>query len=238
MDDTNKCNYLSDKNVKKKCNVENSTKENSKYSKKNKSIYTSKDLKDFISNLNKFNLNSAFDHKGAKSFLHSKKKALKEIILDESILSGEEDSEKKKKQIKDFKINSKSCKGFTNKIRGNTQISPRKKKVVPDIKKCTQSPKKRYKARPNKRERSCNNLLSVIDNNELKINKKTTNFCSEIELKMYQDKDLNKIHPIKTFNGNQNEKCKNCNNLADSLHTKIKEKKSNSTLIDLVNEIS
>ena len=224
--------------MKKKCNAKHLMKTNGDCSNQNKSNYTSKDLKDFISNLNKFNLNSAFDHKGVKSFLHSKKQALKEIILDDNILSDKEHSEKEIKQIKYLKINSKSCKGFTNNSRGNIKISPRKKKVVHFSKKCTQSPEKKYKAMPNIKERSCNNLLSVSDNNKLKIKKKHFNFCSEIELKMYQDKDLNKIHPIKTFNGNQKEKCKTCNNLVDSFHTKTKEKKSNSTLIDLVNEIS
>ncbi len=55
---------------------------------------------------------------------------------------------------------------------------------------------------------------------------------------MYQDKDLNKIHPIKTFEENKNGKYKNTNDLADSFHRKRNTVKSNSTLIDIVNEIS
>jgi hypothetical protein len=212
----------------KNYNVEYSFKENSKYSKQNKSIYTSKDLKEFISNLNKFSLNSAFDHKGSKSFLHSKKIALKEINLEENIISDEGHSEKEIKHYKDSKINAKSCKGLTKRSRRNTVICP-ENIAVSDIKKNTQSPKKRHKD---------NNLLKVIDNNKLKNKNRSAKLCSDIELKMYQDKDLNKIHPIKTFNENKNKRYKSCNDLTDSLHTKANAKKSNSTLIDLVNEIS
>ena len=54
---------------------------------KNKSVINihKSNLIDFISNSNKFNLNSAFDHKGAKSFLKSKEKALKKIIIDDNL---------------------------------------------------------------------------------------------------------------------------------------------------------
>ena len=228
MDDKKKYYYLFGHNTNKNYNVENSFKENSKYSKQSKSFYTSKDLKEFISNLNKFSLNSAFDHKGSKSFLHSKKIALKEINIDENIISDEGHSEKEINQIKDSKINAKSSKGLINKSRRNTLLCP-ENIDIPENKKSTQSPRKRHKG---------NNLLKVIDNNKLKIKNRSTKFCSEIELKMHQDKDLNKIHPIKTFKENKNWRNKSCNDLNDSPHNKINAKKSNSTLIDLVNEIS
>jgi hypothetical protein len=70
-------------------------------------------LKDFISNLNRFNFSSAFDHKGAKSFLKSKGRALKEICIDEC-LSDEEEQNKKKGEKKKHKI--ASCKGFNKNI--------------------------------------------------------------------------------------------------------------------------
>ena len=47
-------------------------------------------LKEFISNVKKFNFSSAFDRKGAKSFLKSKGKALQEIDLNENILDENE----------------------------------------------------------------------------------------------------------------------------------------------------
>ena len=235
MDVQNKRNNFSDKNVKKNNNLDYLKKEN--YSKQSKGMYTSKELREFISNVNKFNFNSAFGHKGAKSFLHSKTKALKEINLDENILYDEENSEKEKKHIKDSKIKIKSCKGLAN------NKSP---KIIPislieninvSDNKYTQSPKKRHKVRPNIKKNKSNNLLRVLDNG-LKLKKKHKKFCSEVELKMYQDEDVNKIHPIKTFDINKNCKYKSCNDLVDSHSKKRNTKKSNSTLIDIVNEIS
>ena len=235
MDDINKCNNLLYKKSKKNSNEYYLMKE--KYSKQNKRMSISKDLIEFISNINKFNFNSAFDHKGTKSFLNSKKKALEEIKIDENIIYEEENTENEKKQSKVSKDNTKSCKGITNKSNKNTQISPRKKIILSNIKKCTQSPKKHRKVRPNIKYSSHNHLLKVIDN-KLKLKKENTKFCSEIELRMYQDKDLNKIHPIKTFEEKKNGKYKNTNDLADSFHRKRNTVKSNSTLIDIENEIS
>ena len=191
-------------------------------------MYTSKDLIEFISNLNKFKFNSAFDHKGAKYFLHSKEKALKEINLEDNIINSEENSENEKKQIHS-KINTKSCKDIKNRNRRYTLIGPSEKNIVSNIKKCTQSPKKHHKVRPKFKKSNSNNLLKVNDN-KLKVKKNITKFCSDIELKMYQDKDLNKIHPIKTYKTNKNSKYKICNDLADSSPKNRNTVKSNSTL--------
>ena len=200
-------------------------------------MYILKDLKEFISNANKFNFNSAFDHKGAKLFLYSKNKALEEIKIDENIIYNEENSENDKKQIKVSKTNTKSCKGFTKKSHKNTQISPREMNIVSNIKKCTQSPKKHRKDRPNITNSSHNHLLKVFDNKS-KFKKENTKFCSEFELRMYQDKDLKKIHPIKTFKENKDGIFKTTNDLVDSFPGRRNTVKSNSTLIDIVNEIS
>ena len=75
--------------------LENSTEfsRNGKNDNKIQERSSQKNLQYFISNPNKFNFSSAFDHKGAKSFLKSKGKALKEIILDGSMSEEEEKEE-------------------------------------------------------------------------------------------------------------------------------------------------
>ena len=66
--------------------------EDSKVVKNKESFHTqNNNLINFISNLNKFTFSSAFDYKGAKSFLKSKEKALDKIIIDENIQSHKND---------------------------------------------------------------------------------------------------------------------------------------------------
>ena len=99
------------------------------------------------------------------------------------------------------------------------------------------SPKKSHKVSSNIKKNKSNNLLRVLDN-RLKLKEKHAKFCSAVELKMYQDEDVNKIHAIKTFDADKNCKYKSCNDLVGSLSKKRNTIKSNSTLIDIVNEIS
>lgn len=56
----------------------------------------------------KFKLSSAFDHKGSKHFLNSKKIALQQIILDEGDCETENDTNEKVKDSK--KLRKYSCK--------------------------------------------------------------------------------------------------------------------------------
>ena len=80
-------------------NIGYTNKEDTVYSRPSKSICPSNNLKDFISNTNKFNFTSAFDHKGAKSFLRSKGTALKEINI-EDYISEEETSDNQNMKTK------------------------------------------------------------------------------------------------------------------------------------------
>ena len=78
---------------------QNSTKKYEVYKNKNVININKSNLINFISNSNKFNLNSAFDHKGAKSFLKSKEKALKKLIIDDNLYDEKYIKSPKKKTI-------------------------------------------------------------------------------------------------------------------------------------------
>ena len=74
-------------------------------------------LMEFISNTNKFNFSSAFDRKGAKSFLKSKGEALQKIDLNEYILDENERKVEVNKKDGETQKKNVSCKGFNKKIR-------------------------------------------------------------------------------------------------------------------------
>jgi hypothetical protein len=215
------------------------------------------ELKNFISNLNKFHFTSAFDHRGAKSFLKSKGKALKEIDLNENILD-EEESQKKHKKKKELKKNA-SFKAF------NTNIIPEPKYNMASYKEKIKSEKNIKKIRTNniptnntntiekskksknkiKKLRSSKNndiYLEQFINKELNTeNKKAKKFRSQMELKMISDKNLCKLKPIKkrteksNFNKNRNQ-ISNNNNACSFLRNDSS--KTDSTLFHLVSEIS
>ena len=206
-------------------------------------------LKEFISNLNKFNFSSAFDRKGAKSFLKSKGKALQEIDLNENILDENEFKveENKKEAIK--KKNA-SCKVFPKKIRKELKdmISYKQKvksmKTINNFKnklfdrkekkKKSKSKHKKIKPRSNKDNTF---YLKNCDNKEMnKDKKKLKKFNSEIELKMKSDKNLSKLKPIKKSCFNMKKNNFNLNNDNDNFCPFIRSdsSKTDSTLFHIV----
>ena len=215
------------------------------------------ELRDFISNVNKIHISSAFDRKGTKSFLKSKGKALKEIDLNEDILDEKESKEKhiKKKEIK---------KNFSYKV-FNTNIIPEPKDNMTSYKEKIRSEKNIKKLRTNNIR--MNNTYTIEKNKKLKNkikklrssknndiyfekfinreinteNKKAKKFRSQMELKMISDKNLSKLKPIKkranksNFNKNKNQ-ISNNNNVCSFIRNDSS--KTDSTLFNLVSEIS
>ena len=159
-------------------------------------------LINFISNLQKFAFSSAFDYKGAKSFLKSKEKALDKIILDENIQSHKND---KKKFIKNNE-NEESPKKTKRKETHN-DISPLsiKNKYQSKIEEMKEEISPKNMTRKNHSRKELNNFKIWKNKNDekimkdigLKMPKISSKFRSQIELKMFNDKSLNKIKPIK-----------------------------------------
>jgi hypothetical protein len=219
-------------------NIGYTNKEDTVYSRPSKSICASNNLKDFISNINKFNFTSAFDHKGAKSFLRSKGKALKEInIEDYSISEEEETSDNENTKTKHEKReNEPRIKGVHKHHHRQASINPRRHIYIinDEHRHLSSKNKKKIDSIKSKNEK----FLSLV-NKKFITKKKSAIFCSQIELRMFKDKTINKLKPIK------NSKCTNkrlkyysCNNLIDSSFDRKPSSKSNSTLIQIVNEIS
>ena len=134
----------------------------------------------------KFQFISAFDQKGAKNFLNSKKKALEKIILnDEDSIDNENQNEnikhrktsKKKKLVKN-----KTSEGRKNNIRSSTNLINLKKRNHKSV--CASNISKNL----NKRNTS---------NKTNNLNQKAHKFFSSQELKMFKDKNIKKIKSIK-----------------------------------------
>lgn len=199
-------------------------------------------LINFISNLHKFSFSSAFDYKGAKSFLKSKEKALDEIIIDDNIQFHKNDKNKIIKNNRDEDGNTKK----TKRKETHTDISPLSIKYKYQSKfedeKDEISPKN--KKRKNHSRKELNNFKFLHNKNEekimndigLKMPKVSSKFRSHIELQMFNDKNLNKIKPIKV------PKPKNIyTNLKFTESNKNKRNssiRSDSSLMQLVSEIS
>lgn len=204
-------------------NIGYTNKEDTVYFRPSKSICPSNNLKDFISNTNKFNFTSAFDHKGAKSFLRSKGKALKEINI-EDYISEEETSDNQNMKTKHEKREIEPrTKGVHKHHHRQASINPRQHIFLSNIELKYLSPKNKKK----------------IVNKKFITKKKSANFCSQIELRMFKDKALNKLKPIKNSNCTKKKlKFYSCNNLVETSFDRTPSSKSNSTLIQIVNEIS
>ena len=216
--------------------------EDSKVVKNKESFHTqNNNLINFISNLNKFTFSSAFDYKGAKSFLKSKEKALDKIVIDETILNHKSD---KKKFIKNNE-NEGSPKKTKRKETYN-DISPLsiKNKYQSKIEEMKEEISPKNMTRKNHSRKELNNFKIWKNKNDekimkdigLKMPKISSKFRSQIELKMFNDKSLNRIKPIKISKPKYTQ-----NNL------KLKKKKKNkrnssirsdSSLIQLISEIN
>lgn len=213
--------------------------EDSKIIKNEKYFQTqNQNLINFISNFHKFSFSSAFDYKGAKSFLKSKEKALDEIVIDENVQSHKNDIKKNE----DIAENPKKRKRKET----NTEISPisinNKYQSKIDDEKGEISSKNKLRKNHSRKE-IINFKILKIKNEEklmsdigLKMPKISSKFCSRIELKMFNDKNLNRIKPIKVSKPEYTH-----NNLKFSEFNQNKRNssiKSDSSLMQLVSEIS
>lgn len=215
---------------------------------------TQDNLKDFISNLRK-NFSSPFDHKGAKNFLKSKGKALKEIELNENILDKEDEIKAESKQ-KFFKnIKHKSSKGLNNNLikdfrvnrhSSNEGIKTMKNLKIINNKKHANTVTENFEISEKKSKSKHKKLKSSKENNVLISNfilkeinidqKRPKKFCSQMELKMFNDKNLNKLKPIKVRKHFSSKKQNIRINEANVHRTDTW--KTDSTLFHLVKEIN
>ena len=194
-------------------------------------------LINFISNFQKFSFTSAFDYKGAKSFLKSKEKALDKIVIDENIQNHknniknkEDEAENPKKRKRKETYTEISPLSIKNKY--HSKIDDEKKEISPKNKLRKNHSKKEintFKIMKNKNEKKIMNDIG------LKMPKIPSKFCSRIELRMFNDKNLNRIKPIKvpkpkyTHNNLKFPEFEK-NNMNNSI-------RSDSSLIKLVSEI-
>ena len=205
-------------------------------------------LKEFISNVKKFNFSSAFDRKGAKSFLKSKGKALQEIDLNENILD-ENELKVEFKNAVEIKKKNASCKkirkelkdnmiSYKQKIKTMKTINKFKNKIFENKVKFKKSKSKHKKKKP-RSSKDNHFYLSNYINKGNKDNKKAKKFRSEIELKMMSDKNLKKLKPIKKscFSMNKNYNINNNNNDVCPF-VRSDTSKTDSTLFHLVSEFT
>ena len=175
--------------------------------------------------------NSAFDHKGSKKFLYSKKVALEEIKLDYSDNSSNNDS--------DTLNESNKQKDFTSNIYPKIFINKKKIQKNNSNNLFLLSKNNELKDKTPKKARSKNKLyinrdyIKTTITKELIFNKKLKKYCSSQELKMFNDKDIKKIKPIKKTNY-----VKNKNERKHSKYLFIEtEKSDDSSLFNIISQI-
>ena len=198
-----------------------------------------KNLQYFISNTKKFKFSSAFDHKGAKSFLKSKGKALKEISIDDNSSEQEEKDMKKNSSLKihNKDTNKKKKKDITS---DNEKIKTTNHDTINNSHSDNTLKIKKKK----KLESYIDNQIYIRKflNEEFNVKKKKAKkFCSQIELKMFNDKSLYKLKPIKEkiVKVHKNIKEQNFNNNrinTDFSFVNIDTSHSDSTLLNIVSE--
>ena len=213
-------------------------------------------LKDFISNLNRFNFSSAFDQKGAKSFLKSKGRALKEICIDDNLLD-EEQQNRKTEEKKRHKI--ASCKGFDKyitkqlkkemisyktKIRSTKNLNLLDNHIYDNhSKEKKRSKKNKFKKVVSSKENDYIHINTFLKKDLKNKSKTPLKFQSQIELKMFNDKSLNKLEPIRGKSTIDKIRDKKLGTFTDNLNEnfpflKSDTSKTDSTLLNIVSEIN
>ena len=149
----------------------------------------------------KINFISAFDHKGSKHFLHSKKIALQQIIIDDDDFSNNGDTEsgsnKDKKHLK-YIFSKPSLILEGNRAQSSNNLfyvsNYKLKNKAQDIEK--------HINQKNKKEQIIHTFATKKYSPQKHMNK---NFSSQ-ELRMFEDKTISKIKPIKKIkNNNEND---------------------------------
>lgn len=179
----------------------------------------------------KFKLNSAFDRKGAKNFLNSKKIALQQIILDDDVST---DS--------DQKIGTNKQKTNSNKNKNFNGISLIKKERASIKSNSIAVMKNSYKKK--KEEKKMNeyftNFYGSSPNNQKyfsskKMGKKLPHkFFSNQGLKMFKDKEIKKIKSIKKEKKKSKSKNKK-NNFANENISFME--KNDSSIFDIIAQL-
>ena len=141
--------------------------------------------------------NSAFDHKGAKNFLVSKKAALENIVIDDFCNSSNNDSDTQSESNKIKKV---------TKIRHPKTFASKEKK---HHFKSSQNLCFKIKNNLKKKKTNCSStkmfnfkreLIKTYVTNENNLYKKLNKQFSSHEIKMFNDKEIRKIKPIKKTN--------------------------------------
>lgn len=192
----------------------------------------------------KFKLSSAFDHKGSKHFLNSKKIALQQIVLDDETCLDESETEMETNKAKDSpKYRKYTCKRSlpNDDKKKHLKVSMKdinKKNIIinknkPEKMKSTNINNPFRKVYPS----STNNQRYLSKKSNI-INKEVVShkFYSNQEIKMFEDKDIKKIKPIKKSNkeiDNESENKKN-NNIAENISFM---EKNDSSIIDIITNL-
>ena len=169
-------------------------KENGPLALKPKSFKSDKindDIRNFFKKKIKFN--SAFDHKGSKHFLHSKNEALQQIVIDEDSSNNDSDTQSGsiKKKYKHRHV--KTC--INNKARSSIYLD---NVMNNNLKNKTRDSKDKNFRKEN--------MIRTLVTNELNVHKRLNKNFSSQELKMFGDKEIRKIKPIKkNIKGDKND---------------------------------
>ena len=148
------------------------------------------DIRNFFSK--KIRFNSAFDHKGSKHFLHSKNAALQQIVIDEDSSNNDSDTEsgsiKKKYKHRHVKT------VINNKALSSSDL----------VKVVNNNLKNKMQDSKDKNFRK-GNMIRTLVTNELNVHKRLNKNFSSQELKMFGDREIRKIKPIKKKKGDKND---------------------------------
>lgn len=143
--------------------------------------------------------NSAFDHKGAKNFLVSKKAALENIIIDDFDNSSNNDSDTQSESNKRKKvIKIRHPKTFVSKEKQNHFKSSSNLCFITKNK----LNKKKTNSSSTKKFNFKSEHIKTYVTNENNLYKKLNKQFSSHEIKMFHDKEIRKIKPIKKLNKN------------------------------------
>ena len=148
------------------------------------------DIRNFFSK--KIRFNSAFDHKGSKHFLHSKNAALQQIVIDEDSSNNDSDTQsgsiKKKYKHRHVKT------VINNKALSSSDL----------VKVVNNNLKNKMQDSKDKNFRK-GNMIRTLVTNELNVHKRLNKNFSSQELKMFGDREIRKIKPIKKKKGDKND---------------------------------
>ena len=164
--------------------------------------------------------NSAFDHKGSKQFLHSKKEALEKIIINDSDNISNNDSDTQNESNKQKKLKLKKTNRQKKQVKSSVNLLYFSNNLLNNG-----IPRK---TRGKNKESKKSNLIRI---SATKGHKKNNKYSSSLELKMLKDKEIKKIKPIKKTTNFFDETKNKFFPFVDS------ERSDNSSLFNIVSQI-